>query len=120
MRVVGRLRPGVTIEQAREELSAITAAMEAEFPASNRGWGAVWTSCTTPCWRRASGASLLLLLGAAAVVMLIACANISNLVLAKAIGRQRELALRTALGAGPRQLAGQVLTESVWLRSSAG
>jgi putative ABC transport system permease protein len=113
MRVVGRLRPGVTIEQAREELSAITAAMEAEFPASNRGWGAGMDFVHDSMLEEGVRPSLLLLFGAAAVVMLIACANISNLVLAKAIGRQRELTLRTALGAGPRQLAGQVLTESV-------
>ena len=113
MRVVGRLRPGVTIGHAREELSVITAAMEAEFPASNRGWGARIDYVYDTMLEEGVRPSLLLLLGAAAVVMLIACANVSNLVLAKAIGRQRELALRTALGAGPRQLAAQVLTESV-------
>jgi predicted permease len=113
MRVVGRLGPGVTIEQARQELGVITAAMEAEFPASNRGWGARIDYVHDSMLEEGVRPSLLLLLGAATVVMLIACANVSNLVLAKAIGRQRELALRTALGAGPRQLAAQVLTESV-------
>jgi putative ABC transport system permease protein len=120
MRVVGRLRPRVSIEQAREELSAITAAMEAEFPSSNRGWGARIDYVHDSMLEEGVRPSLLMLLGAAAVVMLIACANVSNLVLAKAIGRQRELALRTALGAGPGQLARQLLTESVCLAVISG
>ena len=113
MRVVGRLRPGVSIEQAREEVSGIAAAMEGEFPNSNRGWGARIDYVRESMLDEGVRPSLFLLLGAAGVFMLIACANVSSLVLAKAIGRQRELVLRAAIGAGPRQLAGQVLTESV-------
>jgi len=120
MRVVGRLRAGVSIEQARGELGTVTAAMEEEFPATNRGWAARIDYVYDSMLAEGVRASLLTLLGAAALVMLIACANVSNLVLAKAIGRQRELALRTALGAGPRQLVGQLLTESVCLALVSG
>ena len=120
MRVVGRLRPDVSIEQARSELRAIAAAMEREFPATNTGWGAHIDSVYDSMLEQGVRSSLLTLFGAVAAVMLIACANVSNLLLAKAIGRQRELALRSALGAEPARLVRQVLTESICLAVVSG
>jgi putative ABC transport system permease protein len=120
MRVVGRLRPGVSIEQAREEMRGIAAAMADEFPASNTGWSARVDSVYDSMLEEGVRPSLLMLLGAVAIVMLIACANVSNLVLAKALGRQRELALRTALGAEPARLVRQLLTESLCLALVGG
>jgi hypothetical protein len=120
MRVVGRLRPGVSIEQARDDMRAIAAAIGSEFPATNTGWSVRVDSVYDSMVDEGVRPSLLALLGAVALVMLIACANVSNLVLAKAIGRQRELALRTALGAEPRRLVGQLLTESICLAAVSG
>ena len=120
MRVVGRLRPGVSIEQARDDMRGIAAAISSEFPATNTGWSVRVDSVYDSMLDEGVRPSLLALLGAVALVMLIACANVSNLVLAKAIGRQRELALRTALGAEPRRLVGQMLTESICLAAVSG
>jgi predicted permease len=120
MRVVGRLRPGVSIEQARDDMRGIAAAISSEFPATNTGWSVRVDSVYDSMLDEGVRPSLLALLGAVALVMLIACANVSNLVLAKAIGRQRELALRTALGAEPRRLVGQLLTESICLAAVSG
>ncbi|HKH71898.1 MAG TPA: ABC transporter permease, partial [Vicinamibacterales bacterium] len=120
MRVVGRLRPGVSIEQARDDMRGIAAAISSEFPATNTGWSVRVDSVYDSMLDQGVRPSLLALLGAVALVMLIACANVSNLVLAKAIGRQRELALRTALGAEPRRLVGQLLTESICLAAVSG
>ena len=120
MRVVGRLRPGVSIEQARDDMRGIAAAISGEFPATNTGWSVRVDSVYDSMLDEGVRPSLFALLGAVALVMLIACANVSNLVLAKAIGRQRELALRTALGAEPRRLVGQLLTESILLAAVSG
>jgi putative ABC transport system permease protein len=120
MRVVGRLRPDASLDRARDELRGVSAAMAREFPASNSGWSARVDSVYDTMLDEGVRPSLLALLGAVALVMLIACANVSNLILAKAIGRQRELALRTALGAEPRRLFRQLLTESLCLAVVSG
>jgi putative ABC transport system permease protein len=120
LRVAGRLRHGVTLEQARDEMRAQAAAMEQEFPATNTNWGVRidMLSDTTlePPVRRA----LLLALGAVAMVFLIACANVANVLLARGMRRHAELAVRTALGAGRSRLVRQLLTESACLAVISG
>lgn len=115
----GRLKPGVSIEQAQSELSTISARLEQEYPADDAGWGAL----IVPLRDQLVGdvrPALLILLGAVAFVLLIACANVANLVLATTLGRRKELAIRTALGAKRSQLIGQVLTETVFLAVAGG
>ena len=114
LRGVARLSPGVTPEQAQADLSAIATSLEGEFPESNEGWGAV----VTPIHQTVTGnvrAQLLILLAAVGLVLLIACANVSNMMLARASSRSRELNIRTAIGAGRGRVVRQLLVESLLL-----
>jgi len=114
IRVVARLKPGVPASAAQQELDAIAAGLEKAFPDSNEGRGVN----VVPLRDVAVGpvrTPLLVLLGAGAFVLLIGCGNVGNLVLARGIARQRELAVRSALGAGAGRLVRQLLTESVSL-----
>ena len=112
LKVIGRLKPGVTIEQARADMAGIAGNLAAEYPSTNTGIGV--TAITLPDhlsdkWRLA----LLILLGAVAFVLLIACTNVANLLLARGADRERELAIRAAMGAGRGRLLRQLLTESL-------
>ena len=119
LEILGRLRPSVTLRAAQADLERITAALEAQYPGINSGLGVL----AVPYFKRVVGyvsRVLLLLFGAVACILLIACSNASNLLLAQAAGRQREMMVRSVLGAGRRRLIQQMLTESVLLSLLGG
>jgi putative ABC transport system permease protein len=120
LRVVGRLRHAASLDEARDEMRAVAAAMEREFPATNTNWGVRIDALSDTMLDPQVRPSLLLMLGAVTLVFLIACANVANLLLARGTRRHAELALRTALGAGRSRLIRQLLTESGCLAAISG
>ena len=116
---IGRLRPGVTREQAQADMSGIARRLATEFPDFDTGWGARVVAMKDDVIGSARGV-LLMLMGAVAVVLLITCANVGNLMLGHAASRDRELAVRTALGAPGWRLLRQWLIENVVLALAGG
>src|SRR5579864_4668532 len=117
--VIARLKKNVDIHQAQAELNAISTRLEQLYPEDDKGWGAI----ILPLREQLVGdvrAALLVLLGSVAFVLLIACANVANLVLAKTLSRRKEVAIRSALGASRRRLLQQVLAETVLLAVAGG
>jgi putative ABC transport system permease protein len=117
---MGRLKPGVTIKQAQADMDAVTARIAAAYPSTDKGWGASVEPLKNDFIPSDRIMTLWLLLGAVAFVLLIACANVANLLLAKSMSRQKEMALRSALGAKSATIFTQLLTESLLLAVAGG
>ena len=119
MAAVARLKPGVTVQQAQLQLDAIAARIGEQYPADSAGWGAA----VVPLREETVGdvrKPLLMLLGAVVFVLLIACANVANLMLARTIDRRKEIAIRAAFGAKRARIIRQVLSESLLVSITGG
>jgi len=119
MNAIGRLKPGVSFEQANADMDSVGANLAAAYPDSNKATGITLVPLKTDVVGSVRGI-LLVLLGAVSFVLLIACANVANLLLARSTGRSREFAIRSALGASPGRVIRQLLTESVMLGIAGG
>jgi putative ABC transport system permease protein len=117
--VIARLRPGVNASEAQAEMDVISKRLEAQYPQANTGWGAV----VVPLQEVLVGdmrSSLVMLLVAVGLVLLIACANVGNLLFARSLARRKEIAIRSALGAGRARVFQQLLVESLLLAVVGG
>jgi putative ABC transport system permease protein len=118
--VLARLRPGVSLAQAQADMDLVTRRIAEAYPKSNKSWGASVEPLHNDFLDRNVQKALWLMLGAVGLVLLIACANVANLLLARGVAREREVAVRASLGASRGQLFGQFLTESLALAVAGG
>ena len=119
LRVVGQLRPGVTVSQAALEMDLLASRLGDQYPQTNRGWKVK----LTPLWNFKVGPvrpQLLILLGAVGLLLIISCSNIANLVMVRTTARAKEIAVRTAMGAGRGRIIRQLVTEHVILSLLGG
>src|SRR5271154_6166253 len=117
---IARLKPGVTVQQAQADMDSVATHIAQDNPKSNKGWGSFVEPLKNDFLPSERKLTLWLLLGAVAFVLLIACVNVANLLLAKSMTRQKEVAVRSALGATPRTIFIQLLTESLLLAAAGG
>ena len=118
--VMGRLKPGVTLQEANADMDSVTRHIAEIYPVSNKGWGASVEQLQNDFISPELIKNIWLLMGAVAFILLIACVNVANLLLARGTVRQKEIAVRASLGATRRQLFAQFLTESLALSTIGG
>lgn len=118
--VMGRLKPDVTLQQAQADMDAVANRIASVYPTSNNGWGTTIRQLQNAFTGRNTIKNLWLLMGAVGFVLFIACVNVANLLLARSIARQKEVAIRSALGARRKRILSQFLTESLVLALIGG